>query len=819
MVDSNIQALRGEDMRIVIVGGGIAAVYLANNIKKKNSASEVVIVSDEKYPPYDRIHLCGLVDDSKNIEEVKLALDPTVQLELDQKITTIDREKKRVYSQDAMFSYDKLILATGSIPIALFDISGIKNAAVFRSVQDCNVIKEGARHKEVVVIGSGPIGLELLETLNDIDTIEHVTLLIRGKHLYDKYLSVDAIKTIEECYTKRGKITISYEDEIVDKTIENGEITLLKTKKLDIQNPFLIFGTGIKPNIESFRGTLEANKGILTDRFMQTEDPDIYAVGECAEVRDLHFVAGHVKECTAQADCAIAHMLGLEPQEFTLGTTIDMLKVGEFDLVEVGSAKFTPEHEKVVIASKKDNRIDEYFLVDKKLVRFIGINSNVDVGYLENIINNNEEVDINYLYENRLVGERGRLICSCEHIYHQDLVDLVVQTGVRDFSELGAFSQAGRVCGRCKMMVSDVIKESQHLIDPNMPRKTPEDIAREKEIQEIQKRIDKFNTLHPRNALTPDNLDAAMESLDIAKSEVNSWISMVTASMQLHPSFAEVVEKGVKTLNKVPIIWLELSDCSGNSEAFIKSTNPAVEDLIFDYISLDYHELIMSASGDQSETILEDIIENQKGEYVLIVEGAVPLAMDGKYLRIGPKGETGLELLKKCAKDAALVLAVGSCAFDGGVVAAAPNPTGAVGVADALGRKDVINISGCPTNPINIVGTLLSYVMFEELPPLDQYNRPLWAYEGRVHDNCERRGHYELGEFVQEWGDEGAKKGWCLFEMGCKGPYANVNCPTMKFNKATSWPVQAGHGCMGCTELGFFDKFANERKYVEEKSE
>jgi quinone-reactive Ni/Fe-hydrogenase small subunit len=224
----------------------------------------------------------------------------------------------------------------------------------------------------------------------------------------------------------------------------------------------------------------------------------------------------------------------------------------------------------------------------------------------------------------------------------------------------------------------------------------------------------------------------------------------------------------------------------------------------------------MSASGDQSETILEDIITNQKGEYILIVEGAVPLAMDGKFLRIGPKGETGLEMLRKSAKDAALVLAVGSCAFDGGIVAAAPNPTGAVGVAEALGRKDVINIPGCPTNPTNIVGTLLSYLMFEELPPLDAYNRPLWAYEGRIHDNCERRGHYELGEFVKEWGDEGAKKGYCLFEMGCKGPYTNANCPTMKFNSGTSWPIEAGHGCMGCVEAGFIDKFANERKYEED---
>ncbi|WP_373035958.1 hydrogenase small subunit [Sulfurimonas sp.] len=806
-------------MRVVIVGGGIAAVYLANNLKKQDSSLEVTIVSDEKHPPYDRIHLCRLIDASQDESDISLPLDPTVQLELNHTVNKIDRDAKRVFSDNAMFSYDKLIIATGSIPVTLFDISGIKNAAVFRSADDCDIIRGETEGREVVIVGSGPIGLELLETLNDMPNISNITLLIRGKHLYSKDLSIDSVKTIEECYTKDGKIKISYEDEIIDKVIENGEIVSIQTKKLNIKNPFLIFGTGIKPNIENFRDTLRSNKGIQTNLYMQTEDESIYAVGECAEVEEFNFVAGHVKECTMEADCAISHIVGSDVKEFELGVSIDMLKVGEFDLIEVNSPKFSSDYEKILITSKEDSRIDEYFLKDDKLTRFIGINSNVDVGYIETLINSAEEVDINYLYKNRLVGERGRLICSCEHVYHQDLVDIVTQTGIGSFSELSSFSQAGRVCGRCKIMVQDIIKESQHLIDPNMPRKTPEDIKREREIAEVQKRIDKFNALNPRNNLTTDNLDAAMSSLDIAKSEVNSWVSMVTANLQLHPNFEQVIEGAVCALNKVPIIWLELSDCSGNSEAFIKSTNPAIEDIIFDYVSLDYHELLMSASGDQSETILEDIINTQKDEYILIVEGAVPLAMDGKYLRIGPKGETGIELLKKCAKDAALVLSVGSCAFDGGVVAAHPNPTGAVGVAQALGRDDVINLSGCPTNPTNIVGTLLSYLMFEELPPLDKFNRPLWAYASRVHDDCERRGNYELGEFVKEWGDEGAKKGWCLFEMGCKGPYTNVNCPTMKFNGGTSWPVQAGHGCMGCTEMGFFDKFANERKYEEEKED
>ena len=802
-------------MRIVIIGGGIASVYLANNLKKENSSFEVTILSDEKEKPYDRIHLCRLVDGSATTDDITLHLDPTVTLELNQKITQIDRDTKRVFSQNAMFSYDKLIIATGSEPISFFDIKNISNSAVFRNANDCEKIKNGVEDKEVVIIGSGPIGLELLETLNQMSNIHSITLLLRGKHLYSKELSIDSIKTIEECYLKDEKIKISYEDEIVDKVIEDEKITLLKTKKLEIKNPFLIFGVGIKPNIEDFKDTLASKKGILTNLYMQTQDENIYAVGECAEVEELNFVAGHVKECTLQADCAISHIVQKELQKFELEISIDMLKVGEFDLVEVNSPKHKGDCEKVLISSKEDARIDEYFLQESKLQRFIGINSNVDVGYIQTLIQNEEEVDINYLYENRLVGERGRLICSCEHIYQQDLVDIVVQNGVNSFEELGAFSEAGRVCGRCKVMVEDIIEDSQKLIDPNMPHKTPQDIAREKEIAKVQKRIEKFNSINPRNTLTSENLEDALDSLEIAKSKVNSWISMVTANMQLHPNFENVVEDGIKTLNRVPIVWLELADCSGNSEAFIKSANPSIEELIFDYISLDYHELLMSASGDQSESILEDIIQNQKGEYILIVEGAIPMAMDGKYLRIGPKGETGIELLRKCAKDAALVLAVGSCALDGGIVAAEPNPTGAVGVSEALNRNDIINLPGCPTNPTNIVGTLLSYLMFEELPELDKFNRPLWAYEGRVHNNCERRGHYDLGEFVQEWGDEGAKKGYCLFEMGCKGPYANVNCPTMKFNQGTSWPVQAGHGCMACTEVGFVDKFANERKYVQ----
>ncbi|MFT7879115.1 MAG: hydrogenase small subunit [Sulfurimonas sp.] len=806
-------------MQIVIIGGGISAAYIANHIKEMAMDAEVHIISDEPFAPYDRIHLCSLVDEEETPKDISIALDPSVKVTLNQKVINIDTDAKKVLTADHAYSYGKLIIATGSTPKTLFEIEDLDNASVFRSVNDCKNIKEGIKDREVVLVGSGPLALELLETLNAMEDTAHITLLVRSNKLYNRSLSSEAQKEIESAYLKSGKLRISYENEIIEKTIIDGHITQLKTKKFEINDPYLIFGVGIKPNIDFARESLACNRGILTNDFMQTSDEDIYVVGEAAEVESLNFIAGHVKECTRQADVALSHLFGSEEKRFAPEVSVDMLKVGEFDLIDVSVPGHTKEKEfeKILMTSPKDHRVDEYYISDDKLVRFIGINSNVDVGYLEELIRDENPIDASYLYQNRVVSEKGRLICTCEHLYQKDLEDIVRMNGVSDFQELGEFTQAGRVCGRCRKMVEDVVKASQGLIDPNMPKKTPDEMEHEKEIALVRKRIEKFNRLHPQNKLDSDNLSSAMDAYDISDKEINQWVSMVTANMQLHPEFEELVKKGVKTLNKVPVIWLELADCSGNSEAFIKTADPGIADLIFEYISLDYHELLMSSAGDQSETVLEHIISHQKGEYILIVEGAIPLGMEGKFLRIGPQGETGIELLKKCAEDAALILSVGACAFDGGVVAAAPNPTGAVGVSEALGRDDVINLPGCPVNPINIVGTLLSYLMFEELPPLDKYNRPLWAYEGRIHDNCERRGHYELGEFVKEWGDEGAKKGWCLFEMGCKGPYANANCPTMKFNQGTSWPVQGGHGCMGCVEAKFFDRLATERKIEEEK--
>ena len=97
------------------------------------------------------------------------------------------------------------------------------------------------------------------------------------------------------------------------------------------------------------------------------------------------------------------------------------------------------------------------------------------------------------------------------------------------------------------------------------------------------------------------------------------------------------------------------------------------------------------------------------------------------------------------------------------------------------------------------------YVLEKGIPDLDSNGRPKMFYGELVHDNCPRRGHFDAGQFALEWGDEGHRAGWCLYRLGCKGPSTWHNCPIMRWNDATSWPIGAGHGCVGCSEPGFWD--------------
>ena len=201
---------------------------------------------------------------------------------------------------------------------------------------------------------------------------------------------------------------------------------------------------------------------------------------------------------------------------------------------------------------------------------------------------------------------------------------------------------------------------------------------------------------------------------------------------------------------------------------------------------------------------MEAVTKNE-GEYIAIVEGSIPIGASGAYCTIG--GHSALQLVREIAGNAGAVIAVGTCASYGGLAAASPNPTDAVGVDEAVpGLKALVNMPGCPVNAENLVALVVHYLTFDSLPALDGYKRPLFAYGKTIHDACERRAHFDAGQFVSHWGDEAHRSGHCLYKMGCKGPAAYHNCPQVGWNGSTSWPVACGHPCVGCSEPGFWDK-------------
>ena len=206
------------------------------------------------------------------------------------------------------------------------------------------------------------------------------------------------------------------------------------------------------------------------------------------------------------------------------------------------------------------------------------------------------------------------------------------------------------------------------------------------------------------------------------------------------------------------LVWLEFQDCAGNTESFLRASHPTVGDLILDSISLNYHETLMAAAGAQAESALAGTVRDFAGKYIALVEGSIPTAADGAYCTIG--GRSALQIAREVCGQAAATIAVGTCATFGGIPAARPNPTGAVSVGDAVpGLKNLINMSACPMNAENITALLVYYMTMKQWPPLDRYRRPLFAYGKLIHDNCERRAHFDAGQYVEAWGDEAHRHG------------------------------------------------------------
>ncbi len=266
-------------------------------------------------------------------------------------------------------------------------------------------------------------------------------------------------------------------------------------------------------------------------------------------------------------------------------------------------------------------------------------------------------------------------------------------------------------------------------------------------------------------------------------------------------------------IQETPIIWLAAGACSGCSVSLLNSLSPRIEDVLLDQVlpgqhtEMAFHPTVMAASGDLA---MEAMYATEERQFLLVVEGSVLTADQGRYCEVGEKNGHGIpatDHLRRLAPKAKAIIAVGSCASFGGVPKANMNPGGAKGVAEFLKAEGIstptVNLPGCAVHPDWFVGTLATLLLGgPESIKVDKEGRPQAIYRKLIHDNCPLRGQFDQGKFAQKYGDEG-----CLYKLGCKGPVTHSNCPEKKFNSGTNWCIENRHPCQGCTEPAYpFDE-------------
>jgi hydrogenase small subunit len=277
----------------------------------------------------------------------------------------------------------------------------------------------------------------------------------------------------------------------------------------------------------------------------------------------------------------------------------------------------------------------------------------------------------------------------------------------------------------------------------------------------------------------------------------------LTSAMALPPAMIPRVAGALGAARRPSVIWMPFQECTGCTESLTRADGTTIEQIIFDAISLDYQHTLQAAAGEAAEAARHEAMQANWGQYLLIVDGSIPLGGPG-YNTIA--GRSAADLLVETAKGAKAVICVGTCSSFGGIPGASPNPTGAVAVSDIVKDRPIVNISGCPPIPAVIMAVLTHVLTFGALPELDALRRPKVFYGESIHDRCYRRPFYERGQFAESFDDEGARAGWCLYKLGCKGPVTYNACATVRWNSGVSFPIEAGHGCIGCAEPGFWDR-------------
>lgn len=459
--------------RIVVVGAGAAAYRFICSYRARNDGDQITVISKERDPFYNRVLLPEYVNGNLSWEKLQKfqsgefeALDVTIELE--NEIVSIDRGKQIVVDKYGnRYPYDKLILATGTRAHIPND-APVKLPGVFtmRTRSDADRLRQFVRPPgHVLIVGGGLLGLELAVSLREMDIAVSVVQL--GSRLMERQIDSLAAELllgfIEEC-----DIAVYLNDQVqyvrFEETTETLSIQFHSGKVIPVNA--LVYAVGTRPNIEfAVSAGIEAGRGIVVNDYLQTSDPNIFAIGEIAEHRGK--MLGITVAAEKQADVLAGFILG-DMQSMYQGTVpMNILKLSGLHLCSIGIPEIPADgqgYEEILFVDRAMRYYKKCIIRDDRLVGAILIGDKTEFSEFKQLIDEGVE-----LSDRRMKLLRsgkspqpvlGKLVCTCNQVGSGNIEQLIVG-GCHSLAEICQRSGAGSGCGSCKPEIQAILQASK----------------------------------------------------------------------------------------------------------------------------------------------------------------------------------------------------------------------------------------------------------------------------------------------------------------------------------------------------------------------
>lgn len=456
--------------KLALIGNGMAGVRCIEEILKiQPERFEVTVFGSESHPNYDRIQLSNVLQGATTIDDITINdwnwyKENNITLFSGETVTNIDTTKQIIYSDaNREVAYDRLILATGSIPFIL-PIKGAdkKGVTAFRNIEDCKkMIEYSKKNKKAAVIGGGLLGLEAARGLLNLGM--QVDVIHLSEYLMDRQLDPAAGKMLQKELESQGMNF--YLGKQTQEVL--GEIDVKGLRFSDgeeISADLVVMAVGIKPNVAMAKNSgIPVNRGIIVNDYMETRIPNIFAVGECAEHREM--VYGLVAPLYEQGKVLAKRICELDSKSYEGSVLSTKLKISGVDVFSAGEifedeqAKSIKEfnewngtYKKVMIRNGKISGAVLFGDTMESNTLLSMINKNADVSEYLNVGTSEASVSLVTSMTNE------EIICGCNGVTKGDIVTAIESNGLTSIEEVKGCTSASRSCGGCKPLVGDILE-------------------------------------------------------------------------------------------------------------------------------------------------------------------------------------------------------------------------------------------------------------------------------------------------------------------------------------------------------------------------